>query len=89
MNHALLKQKMDKFFRETTSGYLVSRFEKLGYSFIDINYQFTTLNTEKIEIVNKNYEDKSSWLSNLFKQNKNNNQNLDKFEVFYCKLAVC
>lgn len=89
MNHELLKQKMDKFFSETSSDYLVSRFEQLGYSFININYQYAIANIEDIEIVNPQCEDKPSWLSNLFRPNKNINQNLDKFEVFLCKLALC
>lgn len=90
MNHELLKQKMDKFFSETSSEYLVSRFEKLGYSFIDINYHYDVANNNKeIEIINVRYEEKSSWLSNLFRINKNKNKNLDKFEVFLCKLAIC
>lgn len=90
MNHELLKQKMDKFFSETSSEYLVSRFEKLGYSFIEINYHYDVADTnEDIEIINAHCEEKSSWLSNLFRPNKNKKQNLDKFEVFLCKLAVC
>jgi hypothetical protein len=90
MNHELLKQKMDKFFSETSSEYLISRFEKLGYSFIDINYHYDVVDAnEDIEIINVNCEEKPSWLSNLFRLNKKKKQNLDKFEVFLCKLAIC
>lgn len=90
MNHELLKQKMDKFFNETSPEYLVSRFEKLGYSFIDTNYHCDIANVnEYINIINTHDQVKYSWLPNIFSQNKNKNKNLDKFEVFLCKLALC
>jgi hypothetical protein len=90
MNHELLNQKMERFLNETTPEYLVSKFEQLGYSFIDISYQYVVVEAyEEIDIVNSHCQEKPSWLSNLFRSNKNKKQNLDTFEVFFCKIAVC
>lgn len=90
MNYELLKQKMDKFFEETSSDYLVSKFENLGYTFIDIDYggdsSTSFIDINDVNIINVNCEEKPSWysISNLLGlNNKNKKQNLDKFEVFF------
>lgn len=91
MNYELLKQKMDKFFSETSSQDLVSKFEELGYSFIESKYKYTPVHQyENVEVIDcRDCKNNSNWLSKLFKSNKNKKQNLDKFEVFLCKLAIC
>ena len=90
MNYELLKQKMDKFFSETSSEELISKFEKLGYTFIESKYQYKLVqHYETIEVLDKKDCDSRDWLSRLFRQNKNKNKNLDKFEVFLCKIALC
>lgn len=88
MNYELLKQRMDKFFEETTPANLISKFEKLGYSFIDEKLKYSqTQQFEKVEVLDTK-DLKYNWFESLFKHNKNKKQNLDKIEVFLCKIAL-
>jgi len=86
MNYELLQERMHKFFQETTPDEIVSKFEALGYVFVDSKYKYNQLQVyEKVGILG--LKERSNWLENIL--NQNNRKNLDKFGGFFCKLVVC
>lgn len=86
MNYDVLKARMDKFFDETSSEDIVKKFEDLGYSFIGHYDKVQPYSNIGIIIPD---QEELNWLSKLFKPNKNKKEDLDKFEVFFCKIALC
>jgi hypothetical protein len=88
MNYDFLKQKMDRYFNETSPEVLVENLEKRGYIFIDAKCKYEPIVTYNTQL-KKSLEEKQnrSWFSKLFKS-QNNNDNLDNIEVFLCKLAL-
>ncbi len=88
MNYEFLKQKMDRFFKETSAEDLIERFEKRGYIFIDVKCKYEPTPTYNVQIKQKKEQvETQNWLSKIFKS-QNNTNNLDNIEVFLCKLAL-
>ena len=88
MNHELLKQKMDRFFIETSSESLVSEFEALGYSFVDSEIAYNCPEGYRTIYLAQHSNNTSVWRNFLNKfSNTEKNQDLNKFEVFLCNLV--
>lgn len=89
MNYDLLKKRMDKFFEKATPDQLVSKFEKLGYTFIDTTYHYLPIKYyDDIKVLNRPNQDiKPKWFKKYVSKEKM--QNLDKFEVFLCNIVIC
>ncbi len=88
MNHALLKQKMDKFFNDTSSESLVSEFEALGCRFVESEIAYNFPEGYQTIYLARNSSKTSIWNNLLNKfSNTEKNQDLNKFEVFLCNLV--
>lgn len=94
MNYDLLKQKMDKFFSETTSEILVSEFEKMGYTFVNSAVEYKDAKSYIVEICERRHKP-SFWEKMLNKNSNDKTQDFKKFEVFFyvkyfslCKIAI-
>jgi hypothetical protein len=84
MNYEYLKSKLEKFFQDTPTEYLVERLEQFGYVFIEKKYNPTKIKTEQVIKLINNKElavPKNSWFARLFNKEY---INLDEIGVIFC-----
>lgn len=90
MNVQLLKSKMDSFFAEVSPEYLVSEFEKMGYSFIECEIPWNKVPQYQAAICE--FEEKPSWWGIFRSKDKKKCKNKATSDYpgsfFYRKIAV-